>query len=123
MLCGKENLCTEGLLAEWGVKPLLWLHQPAIEYFFRVQLCMPLGCLSRCFVQSGSARGRCVADGVAEVFCTASSLQCKYGVDVSVASGPAGECNRHIRRQVALLCGDMVATAACKKSTFSSCIV
>jgi hypothetical protein len=38
MHCGKEHPCSSIVLAEWGVKPLhMWLHQRAMEYYFRVQ--------------------------------------------------------------------------------------
>jgi hypothetical protein len=38
MHCGKEKPCVEGLLAEWGLKPMhMWLHQRAMEYCFRVK--------------------------------------------------------------------------------------
>jgi hypothetical protein len=38
MRCGKERPCSSILLAEWGVKPLhMWLHQRAMEFYFRVQ--------------------------------------------------------------------------------------
>jgi hypothetical protein len=37
MRCGKERPCSSILLAEWGVKPLhMWLHQRAMEFYFRV---------------------------------------------------------------------------------------
>jgi hypothetical protein len=37
MRCGKEHPCSSIVLAEWGVKPLqMWLHQRAMEYYFRV---------------------------------------------------------------------------------------
>ena len=48
------------------------------------------------------------------------SLLCKYGVNVTVASGSAKECKNHIRRQVASLYADEAASVASKKSTFNS---
>jgi hypothetical protein len=56
MRCGKERPCTLIVLAEWGVKPLhMWLHQRAMEYYFRVQRMKILGCHIKFFQLSGSA--------------------------------------------------------------------
>ena len=48
------------------------------------------------------------------------SLMCKYGVNVTVASGSAKECKNLIRRQVASLYADEAASVASKTSTFNS---
>jgi hypothetical protein len=46
-----------------------------------------------------------------------SSLLTKYGIDMGAASGPALQCKRHIRRQVAKVYDDRVADVAAEKST------
>jgi hypothetical protein len=47
MRCSKEHPCNEGLLAEWGVKPLhMWMHQRMMEFHFRVQR-MPMSRLPK----------------------------------------------------------------------------
>jgi hypothetical protein len=46
-----------------------------------------------------------------------SSLLTKYGIDMGAASGPALQCKRHIRRQVAKVYADRVANVAAEKST------
>jgi hypothetical protein len=104
MRCGKEHPCTEGLLADWGVKPLhMWLHQRAMEYYFRVQH-MPASRLPKQVFCAEWKRpgGAVVLTGWQKYV---HSLLCKYGVDVRVAS--AGECNRHIRLQVLLMYADV----------------
>jgi hypothetical protein len=103
MRCGQEHPCVEGLLAEWGVKPLhMWLQQRAMEYYFRVQR-MPASRLPKQVLSAEWKR-----PGSSTVLLTGwqkyvNCLLTKYGVNMGVASGPARECKRHIRRQMAVL--------------------
>jgi hypothetical protein len=119
MRCGKANPVKEGLLAEWGVKPLhMWLHQRTMEYYFRVQR-MPASRLPKQVVcaEWKTPAGVTLLTGWQKY---AHSLLCKYGVSIAVASGTAKERKNHIRRQVASLYADMAAGVASNKSTFGS---
>jgi hypothetical protein len=121
MRCGKEKPCVEGLLAEWGLKPMhMWLHQRAMEYYFRVER-MPASRLPKqvlCAKWKRPGSSTMLLTGWQKYV---KSLRTKYGIDMGVASGPALQCKRHIRRQVAMVYADRVAdVAAEKKSTLRS---
>lgn len=118
MRCGKEHPCTSIVLAEWGVKPLhMWLHQRAMEYYFRVQRMQN----SRLPRQVFSAEWKRPSGALAVTpwHKYVQSLLCKYGVDVDVAAGRANACKNHINRQVRKLHADRVACESLQHSTLS----
>ena len=116
MRCSKEHPCSEGLLAEWGVKPLhMWMHQRMMEFHFRVQR-MPMSRLPKQVFSAEWQRpgGALLLTGWQK---KVQSLLCKYGVNVDVAADRASACKAHIRKQIAALHADCVVRAASSKAT------
>jgi hypothetical protein len=121
MRCGKEKPCSLAVLAEWAVKPMhMWLHQRAMEYYFRV-LSMPETRLPKqVFVAEWKRPSGAVAmlPWQKYVHC----LLCKYGVNVTVASSGAAVCKNHLKQQVALTHADKVVQESTNMSTLHNYI-
>jgi hypothetical protein len=118
MRCGKERPCTSIVLAEWGVKPLhMWLHQRALEYYFRVQRMQN----SRLPHQVFSAEWKRPSGAVAVTpwHKYVQSLLCKYGVAVEAAAERASACKNHINSQVRELHAERIACESLQHSTLS----
>jgi hypothetical protein len=118
MRCGKERPCSSVLLAEWGVKPLhMWLHQRAMEYYFRVQRMQGSRLPNQVFSAVWTRSSGAVA--VTPWHKYVHSLLCKYGVDIEEAAGRASACKSHISRQVKKLHADRIACESLQHSTLS----
>ena len=116
MRCANEHPCSYSLLAEWGVKPMhLWLHQRAMEYYFRLQS-MPSSRLPK-QVFSAVWKRPSGAVTLTPWHKYVQSLLCKYGVQVDVATSGANRCKSHIRRQVVLMHADKVVCESLSKSS------
>jgi exonuclease III len=103
----KEKPCSHAVLAEWGVKPLhMWLHQRAIEYYFRVKG-MHTCRLPKQLVDAAWQRtdGSAAALPWQRYVC---GLLCKYGIDGPLASSGKSACKAHVKQQQAVCYADMV---------------
>ncbi|KAF6264726.1 hypothetical protein COO60DRAFT_1482140 [Scenedesmus sp. NREL 46B-D3] len=98
MRCGKERPCSSALLAEWGVKPLhMWLHQRALEYYYRIQRMQGVRLPNQVFTAEWRRPSGAVA--VTPWHKYVQSLLCKYGVNVVTAEGRASACKSHVNKQ------------------------
>jgi hypothetical protein len=109
MRCGKERFCSTMLLAEWGMKPLhMWLHQNAMESYFRVQRLQETRLPRMVFFAERKRPSGAVA--VTPWHRYMQSLLCKYGVDVGPTPGVAADracaCKKYISTQVTKLHAD-----------------
>jgi len=108
MRISKEKPCSHAILAEWGVKPLhMWLHQRAIEYYYRVQR-MQADRLPRQVFEAEWRRDgdtTCVLPWQRYV----GGLLCKYGIDEQTARSGKAACKTHVKKQQAACYSDLVA--------------
>jgi hypothetical protein len=95
----------------------MWLHQRAMEYYFRVQRLQD----SRLPCQVFSAEWKRPSGAVAVTpwHKYAQSLLCKYGVNVEAAADRASACKKHISCQVKKLHADRIACESLQHSTLS----
>ena len=121
MRCGKERPCSSAVLAEWGVKPLhMWLHQRAMEYYFRIQRMDDVRLPKQVF--SAEWRRSSGAMVVTPWHKYVQSLLCKYGVNVETAAGRASCCKSHISGQIKKLHADRIMCESLEHSTLLSYI-
>jgi hypothetical protein len=119
MRCGKERPCTSVVLAEWGVKPLhMWLHQRAMEFYFRVQRMLNSRLPHQVFAAEWKRPSGAVA--VTPWHKYVQSLLCKYRVDVEAAAERASACKNHTNSQVRELHAERIACESLQHSTFES---
>jgi hypothetical protein len=118
MRCGKERPCSSALLAEWGVKPLhMWLHQRALEYYYRIQRMQGVRLPNQVFTAEWRRPSGAVA--VTPWHKYVQSLLCKYGVNVVTAEGRASACKSHVNKQVKTLHAERIACETLEHSTLS----
>lgn len=109
MHMSKENPSSDGLLAEWGLRPMhMWLHERAIEYFCRVQR-MPAHRLPRQVLVCMPAN----APWVKKV----RQLVARYGVDESVFVRGLVACKSHVKSRIKAACQDRLRAASVSHST------
>ncbi|KAF6255902.1 hypothetical protein COO60DRAFT_1532239 [Scenedesmus sp. NREL 46B-D3] len=118
MRCGKERPCSSALLAEWGVKPLhMWLHQRALEYYYRIQRMHGVRLPNQVFTAEWRRPSGAVA--VTPWHKYVQSLLCKYGVNAVTAEGRASACKSHVNKQVRTLHAERIACETLEHSTLN----
>lgn len=115
MRCGKEHPCSTTLLAEWGIKPMrMWLHERAIQYFFRVQR-MASTRLPHQVLYAAWRRGEAAVELPWQKY--VHGLLCGYGIDTDAALAGAAQCKAHVKSKIADTHADAVVREASEKST------
>jgi len=119
MRCDHEKPATLALLAEWGVKPMhLWLHERALEYFYRV-LSMSDGRMPKCILTAqwiDAAGNECLLKWQEYV----SHLMNLYAIDHAVACSASVQCKSHVKKQIAAKHTDDVLLGMAALSTLQN---